>query len=71
MASAARALPAPGQRRARPGRSALTWPQTHDRGLLALRRATRTAIVMPIVLVITARLIGNPVTATFRPSGAL
>ncbi|MDQ6731953.1 MAG: FUSC family protein, partial [Actinomycetota bacterium] len=69
MASAARALPAPGHRRARPGRSALTWLQTHDRGLLAVRRATRTAIVMPIVLVITARLIGNPVTATFSAFG--
>ncbi|MEO8966309.1 MAG: hypothetical protein ABI355_01795 [Solirubrobacteraceae bacterium] len=44
---------------ARPGRSALTWLQNHDRGLLALRRGARTAVVMPIVLVITARLIGN------------
>ncbi|HWD25365.1 MAG TPA: FUSC family protein, partial [Acidimicrobiales bacterium] len=42
----------------------------HDRGYLALRRATRTAIVMPATFAIAEKVIGNPVMATFAAFGS-
>lgn len=46
------------------------WLTTHDRGLLALRRAGRTAIVMPAMFAIGDKVIGNPQLATFAAFGS-
>ena len=46
------------------------WLRTHDRGLAALRRATRTAIVMPAMFAVGDKAIGNPVLGTFAAFGS-
>jgi uncharacterized membrane protein YccC len=48
----------------------VTWLREHDRGFSALRRATRTAIVMPLMFALGDKLIGNPVLATFAAFGS-
>jgi uncharacterized membrane protein YccC len=49
---------------------ALEWLAQHDRDFAALRRAGRTAIVMPAMFAIGDKLIGNPVLATFAAFGS-
>ncbi|MDT4933676.1 MAG: hypothetical protein QOK11_1568 [Pseudonocardiales bacterium] len=46
------------------------WLRAHDRGLLALRRAARTAIVMPALFALGDKVIGNPTVATFAAFGS-
>jgi hypothetical protein len=48
----------------------LNWLRTRDRGLLALRRAARTAIVMPAMFAVGDKVIGNPIVATFAAFGS-
>ena len=48
----------------------LEWLRKRDRGLLALRRAARTAIVMPSMFAIGEEVIGNPTVATFAAFGS-
>jgi uncharacterized membrane protein YccC len=47
------------------------WLQSHDRGYLALRRAARTAIVMPCVFVFSLKVIDNATVALFAAIGVL
>ena len=49
---------------------ALQWLAERDRGLSALRRAGRTAIVMPSMFALGDRVIGNPTLATFAAFGS-
>ncbi|HEY4701703.1 MAG TPA: hypothetical protein VIH64_07430, partial [Streptosporangiaceae bacterium] len=49
----------------------LQWLRSRDAGLLALRRAGRSAIVMPALLALSVKVIGNPVMATFAAFGSL
>ena len=53
-----------------PVRRSWQWLTTHDRGLLALRRAGRSAIVMPAMFAIGDKAIGNPQLATFAAFGS-
>src|SRR6266568_1056967 len=46
------------------------WLTTHDRGLLALRRAGRAAIVMPAMFALGDKVIGNAQLATFAAFGS-
>ena len=48
----------------------MAWLRARDPGLRALRRAGRTAIVMPAMFALGDRVIGNPVVATFAAFGA-
>jgi hypothetical protein len=48
---------------------AVHWFARHDRGLLALRRAARTAIVMPIMFALGDKVIDNIQLATFAAFG--
>jgi uncharacterized membrane protein YccC len=48
----------------------VSWLGQHDRGYVALRRAARTAIVMPALFAVGYELIGNPEIATFAAFGA-
>ncbi len=48
----------------------LTWLRAHDRGLAALRRAGRTAIVMPALFAFGKVVLGNPTLATFAAFGS-
>ena len=54
----------------RRARQPLEWLRTRDRGLLALRRAARTAIVMPAMFALGDKVIGNPIVATFAAFGS-
>ena len=47
------------------------WLQVHDRGLVALRRAGRTAVVMPCVFALGLKVIDNPTVALFGAIGCL
>ncbi|HEY2601092.1 MAG TPA: FUSC family protein [Thermoleophilaceae bacterium] len=47
-----------------------SWLRQHDPGFLALRRAARTAIVMPTLFALGDKVIGNPVLATFAAFGS-
>ena len=49
----------------------LRWLRSKDAGLLALRRSGRAAIVMPALLALSFKVIGNPVMATFAAFGSL
>jgi len=51
-------------------RRALDWLATRDRGFAALRRAGRTAIVMPAMFALGDKVIGNPTVATFAAFGS-
>ena len=46
----------------------LAWLRKHDPDYAALRRAARTALVMPALFAIGDKVIGNPTLATSRPS---
>jgi Fusaric acid resistance protein-like len=46
------------------------WLRERDRGLAALRRAARTALVMPAMFALGTEVIGNPVLATFAAFGS-
>jgi uncharacterized membrane protein YccC len=46
------------------------WLATRDRGFSALRRAGRTAIVMPGTFALSDKVIGNPTVATFAAFGS-
>jgi uncharacterized membrane protein YccC len=48
----------------------MPWLRTHDPGFAALRRAGRTAIVMPAMFAIGDKVIANPNLATFAAFGA-
>ncbi len=48
----------------------LRWLGQRDRGFVALRRATRTAIVMPAMFALGDKVIGNPQLATFAAFGS-
>jgi uncharacterized membrane protein YccC len=50
--------------------SLVQWVREHDRGYAALRRAGRTAIVMPSMFAIGDKVIGNAVIATFAAFGS-
>ncbi len=52
-----------------PGRM-LRWLRERDTDLRALRRAARTAIVMPAMFAIGDKVIGNPAVATFAAFGS-
>jgi uncharacterized membrane protein YccC len=46
------------------------WLHGHDPGYAALRRATRTAIIMPSMFAVGDAVIGNPILATFAAFGS-
>jgi uncharacterized membrane protein YccC len=48
----------------------LPWLAQRDRGFAALRRATRTAIIMPAMFALGDKVIGNPQLATFAAFGS-
>jgi uncharacterized membrane protein YccC len=48
----------------------LQWLARRDRDLVALRRAGRTAIVMPAMFALGYKVIGNPALATFAAFGS-
>jgi uncharacterized membrane protein YccC len=48
----------------------LRWLATHDRGYAALRRAGRTAIVMPAMFALGDKVFDNPTLATFAAFGS-
>src|SRR5215469_16373662 len=48
----------------------LRWFGQRDRGFAALRRATRTAIIMPALFAVGDKVIGNPQVATFAAFGS-
>src|SRR5215218_358097 len=49
---------------------AVKWLRERDRGLVALRRAGRTALVMPAMFALGTEVIGNPTLATFAAFGS-
>lgn len=48
----------------------MSWLSGHDPGLLALRRAGRAAIVVPLLFLLGSRVIGNPEVALFSAFGS-
>jgi len=48
----------------------LRWLGQRDRGFTALRRAARTAIIMPAMFALGDKVIGNPQVATFAAFGS-
>jgi uncharacterized membrane protein YccC len=46
------------------------WLRRHDPGYGALRRACRTALIMPAMLALGTKVIGNPLVATFAAFGS-
>ncbi|MFZ0041339.1 MAG: hypothetical protein WAK93_08535, partial [Solirubrobacteraceae bacterium] len=54
----------------RPVLPGLRWLRAHDPGLAALRRASRTALIMPAMFALAGEAIGNPVLATFAAFGS-
>ena len=52
------------------GLRAMEWLRTRDRGWSALRRATRTAIVMPLLFWFGDKVLGNGDVATFAAFGS-
>src|SRR5690242_10016326 len=48
----------------------LQWLRRRDAGLAVLRRAARTAIVMPLMFALGAVVIGNPIIATYAAFGS-
>jgi uncharacterized membrane protein YccC len=55
------------RRRTLPG---LDWLRAHDPGFAALRRAARTALIMPAAFAFSDQVIGNPTVATFAAFGS-
>ncbi|HEV7754098.1 MAG TPA: FUSC family protein [Baekduia sp.] len=66
-AAPAAAAGPPRRRRTVPG---LDWLRQHDPGYAALRRAARTALVMPAAFAFADQVIGNPTVATFAAFGS-
>jgi hypothetical protein len=54
----------------RGGVALLSWLRKRDRGLVALRRAARTAVVMPAMFALGDVVIDNPTLATFAAFGS-
>ena len=54
----------------RPLSAGREWLRTHDPGYSALRRAARTALIMPAMFAIGDKVIANPVLATFAAFGS-
>ncbi len=50
--------------------AATGWLHAHDPGYNALRRATRTAVIMPSLFALGDKVIGNPALATFAAFGS-
>jgi hypothetical protein len=50
--------------------AALHWLRERDRGFAALRRAARTALVMPAMFALGDKVIANPALATFSAFGS-
>src|ERR1700685_3456799 len=48
----------------------LRWLGQRDRGFAALRRATRTAVIMPAMFALGDKVIGDPQVATFAAFGS-
>ena len=48
----------------------MAWLRRRDPGFVVLRRATRTAIVMPAMFALGAEVIGNPMLSTFAAFGS-
>ena len=48
----------------------MNWLRRRDPALLAFRRATRTAVVMPAMFAVGDKVIGNPAVATFAAFGS-
>ena len=48
----------------------LRWLGQRDRGFAALRRATRTAIIMPAMFALGDKVLGNPQLALFAAFGS-
>jgi uncharacterized membrane protein YccC len=48
----------------------LAWLRKHDPGYAALRRAVRTALIMPTLFALGDKVIGNPALATFAAFGS-
>ena len=63
----------PPDRATAPGRgvTGLQWFRSRDTGLSALRRAGRAAIVMPAMLALAEKVIGDATVATFAAFGSL
>jgi hypothetical protein len=53
-----------------PARHPVVWLRAHDADLVALRRATRTAVVMSSVFALGIHVIGDPTVATFGAFGS-
>jgi uncharacterized membrane protein YccC len=51
--------------------SLLAWCRDRDPGLIALRRATRAAVIMPVIFFVTDTFIGDPTFALFASFGSL
>ena len=49
---------------------ALAWVRSHDRGYAALRRAGRTAIVMPALFAVGTKVVDDAMVATFAVFGS-
>jgi uncharacterized membrane protein YccC len=54
----------------RPLSAGREWLRTHDPGYGALRRATRTALIMPAMFALGDKVIGNPMVGTFAAFGS-
>src|ERR1022692_523957 len=54
----------------RSGTSLLEWLRARDRGLAGLRRAGRSALVMPAMFALGDKVIGSPVVGTFAGFGS-
>lgn len=54
----------------RPLSAGREWLRTHDPGYVAVRRAARTALIMPLMFALGDKLIGNPTVATFAAFGS-
>ena len=50
--------------------SAVRWVRDHDPGFASLRRAGRSAIVMPAMFALGDKVVGDPVIATFAAFGS-
>jgi hypothetical protein len=48
----------------------MKWLREHDRGFAALRRAARTALVMPAMFAVGKEVFGDPNVATFAAFGS-
>ncbi|MFI5100545.1 MAG: FUSC family protein, partial [Actinomycetes bacterium] len=48
----------------------MRWLRSHDPGLAALRRAGRTAVVMPALFALGDKVVGNAAVATFAAFGS-